>query len=339
MDKYNNIHACFEIFNSADKLIITGHTNPDGDAIGSALALYRFAKNCGKQSRILFDSPLPHNMHFLNNGEYEVYDSTEHGGVIAGSDAVFILDLNDSRRLKRLEKPILDSGKRKVVIDHHLEPQDFANYYYTDNNASSTAELIYNFIKFTDYDKLDKGVAEAIYTGILTDTGSFRFPRTDADLHRIIADLIDKGADPVKIYDSVYNQNSLDTTRLLGQALNQLKLYCDGKLCVMAISRDMLRNSNATNEDLEGFVEKTLTLKGVQIGVMISEMDYQDEIRVSLRSKGEFSVREIAMEFGGGGHFHASGARCFNCSLEEARSKVVQYCAELIHRQLKKSNN
>jgi phosphoesterase RecJ-like protein len=327
MNNYNNIHACFEVFKNSQNIIITAHTNPDGDAVGSALALHRFAKNCGKNSKILCDSPLPPNLEFLNNNEYEVYDPTEHAGFIDSADSIYILDLNDSRRLKRLEDVIVKSNKQKVLIDHHLDPQDFANQYFTDTEASSTAELIYKFIKFTNYEFLDKDVALALYVGIMTDSGSFRFPRTDGDLHRITADLIDKGADPVYAYDEVYNQNTLKTTKLLGEALHGLQIYCDDKLCIMTITKSMLKNANATNADLEGFVEKTLTVSGVQIGIMLSEMLDKDEIRMSFRSKGEYSVREIAMEFGGGGHFHASGARCFSCSLDEAKSKVIEYAA------------
>lgn len=331
MKDYNNIFAASQVFINAKNIIITTHTNPDGDAFGSSLALNEFARKCGKNSRILSDSPLPSNLEYFNQQDYEVYDSAEHAGLINSADAIFILDLNDSKRLKRIESQILTSGKTKVIIDHHIEPHDFANYYYTDIEASSTAELIYKFIKYIDYTKINQKIAEALYIGIMTDTGSFRFPRTDAELHIIIANLIDKGADPVLIYDKVYNHNTLNTTKLLGEALSGLRLYCDNQLCIMTISRDLLNKYNANNNDLEGFVEKTLSISGVKIGVMLSEIEDKDEIRMSLRSKGEFSVREIAVQFGGGGHFHASGARCFGCSLDDAKSKIVELVAKELY--------
>lgn len=331
MEKFNNIQACKKIFLNAKSIIISTHTNPDGDALGSSLALHRFALKIGKSSRILADTQLSVNLALFNQNEYEVYDYTKHVGLIENADAIFILDLNDSKRLKSLEKNILESRAKKVMIDHHLEPNDFADAYYVDTDASSTAELVFKFIKNLDVAKLDNKIAEALYLGIMTDSGSFRFPRTDAELHRIVAELIEFGADPVSIYDNVYNQNSLLLTKLVGEVMTNIRLYCDDKLCIMTISRELLKKYKATNQDLEGFVEKTLSVAGVQIGAMISEMEDKDEIRISLRSKGDYSVREIAMYFGGGGHFHASGARCYECSLDDAKSKIVELAAKQIY--------
>ncbi|MDT3741460.1 MAG: DHH family phosphoesterase [Candidatus Kapabacteria bacterium] len=306
-------------------IIITTHTNPDGDAIGSEIAFKNLCLQLGKKAYIINDSETPSNLKFLDNANsILVFDKARDIHHFYSADLIVILDLNDPKRLKSVQEPIQNSKAYKIVIDHHIEPQKFADLYVVDIDSTSTGQMINDLLNLFPEFKLDTDSANALYAAIMTDTGSFRFPRTDSDTHRTIAELLDAGADPVVVYDSVYNTNSISSTKILGEALSNIKLYLGGKLCIMMITDDMFRRTGATNDDIDNFVEKTLAIKGVQLGVIIANIPGKNEIRVSFRSKGEFSAREIAGVFGGGGHFHAAGARIFDMSLDDAKSKIIE---------------
>jgi phosphoesterase RecJ-like protein len=326
--------SAVRLFKKSKKLIITSHRNPDGDAIGSCLAMYHFAKTLGKSAEIILTDKIPYNYQFLTGAEQiKEYDKDRDYFSFLSADLIVILDLNESRRLHRMEDVIVSSRAGKLVFDHHEGMHLFANEVISMPQACSTAEIIYRFIaNFDDY-TIDKPVAEAIYSGIMTDTGSFRFPRTTGDVHRMIGDLIDHGADPVEIYEQTYNQNRIGGVHILGEALKSITLHHGGKLSIMTITSAMLDNCGVTNADIDNFAEKTLSIENTIAGVMISELESnRDEIRVSLRSKGNFSIRDVAMEMGGGGHFNASGARIFNKSIYEAKNEII----EIIGRHLQK---
>lgn len=311
-------------------IIITTHTNPDGDAIGSAIALRNLCLHLGKKVFIINDSETPENLKFLVGNSDLAYNKSRDVQHFYSADLFIIVDLNDPKRLKTVQEPLQNSKAFKIVIDHHIEPQKFANLYAIDTEVTSTGQLIYNLIKLYPDFKIDSETAFALYAAIMTDTGSFRYPRTDSETHLTIADLINCGADPVSIYDNIYNIGSLAATHILGETLRNIKLYLDGKMCLMMVTDDMFRRTGAKNEDIDNFVEKTLAIKGVKLGVMISNMPNKNEIRVSLRSKGDVSAREIAAKFGGGGHFHAAGARLFDISLDDAKSKIIEEAAKII---------
>lgn len=324
-----NLKKAVELFHNSKNIIISAHTNPDGDAIGSELGLYNFAKKLGKNCKIINDSETPDNLRFLpNSEEIYTYDRFEFYQDFENADLIFILDLNDPNRLKNVKDSIVSTRATKIVIDHHMDPQQFADIYCIDTESTSTGELIYKFISEYGDEHFNKEIAEPLYTAILTDTGSFRHFRTDAEIHRIAAKLIECGADPVSIYDNVYNYNPLPVMRLLGDALSGMKLYFGGIVCVMSIPDSLLRKYSANNNDLEGFVEKTLSVRGVQIGVLISDIKQRSEIRISMRSKGNYSVQEIASRIGGGGHYHAAGARMYDVTIDEARSQLIQILAQ-----------
>jgi len=215
-----------------------------------------------------------------------------------------------------------------VLIDHHIEPQDFCNVCILDFDASSTGEIIWRILKKLDI-KIDSNIASALYTAIMTDTGSFRFERTNSEIHRIVAELIDCGANPTEIYEKVYNQNSLNIVKLLGLALASLELFYDGKLSVMTITDEMFRNTQTNDDDIEGFVEKTLMIKGVLAGILITEVARKKEIRISIRSKGDINVRELAYRFGGGGHLNASGVRIYGSDFQTTRKMIINEAQNL----------
>jgi len=320
-----SLKKIIKIIDELNNLIIVTHTNPDGDAIGSSLALHRYLKSKGKKSTVLVDSPVPQYLNFLfEEGEIEVFNKVKHFNLFLSVEAFFVLDLNDPARLRSLERQVLDSPAAKILIDHHINPKQFADLAIIDDSAASTAQLIWKLIKTDSTVEPNKEIAEAVYVGIMTDTGGFRHNRTDAEIFRIAAKLIDLGADPVDLYDRVYNQNSIEVTKLLGDSLRNLELHYNGKMSVMALSEEALKSSQVRNEDLEGFVEKTLSVAGVKVGVLLSKMPESDDVKISFRSKEDFNVRKLAALFGGGGHLNASGATMRNSHLQKAKHQIIK---------------
>ncbi len=323
------LEVCNEAIKQSKKSIITTHVNPDGDAIGSVLALSQALKFLGKEVEIIIDSTVPHFLLFLEGaGKILAYNSKLHDKLINNADTIFFLDLNHSKRVRTMESVCLQSRARLVMIDHHVAPQDFCHLCIVDTHASSTGELVWRLIDLLDIE-ITKDIAEALYVAILTDTGSFRFEKTTGELHRIIADLIDKGANPFHLYEKVYNQNSFSSTKLLGEAISNMELFYDGRLAVMTVTDEMFRANNTTDDDIEGYVEKTLMIKGVEAGILISEVRRRDEMRVSFRSKGKTNVRDLANRFGGGGHINASGARISGTNFADSRKMLIR-AAEML---------
>lgn len=316
------------------KIIITTHRNPDGDAIGSSMALYHLAKQLGKKVSILISGNVPQNLLFLDeNHIITPYNKEVHFQTFLMADTLFALDFNDQRRLHIIEEAFKNSNAKKILIDHHENPFNFTKIMYSDSDASSTGEMIYRLVKSFDESMLTKDIADALYVAIMTDSGNFRFPRTDAELHRIIADLIDSGADPVMLYEKTYNQNRISAVHILGYALKSITLHFNGKLSLMTITSEMLEQSGATNDDLENFAEKTLQIEGVEVGLLLANIENTDEIRISLRSKGNISVGEIAKKIGGGGHKNAAGARGFNMTIDQVKNQLLPIIERFLYSQ------
>jgi phosphoesterase RecJ-like protein len=177
---------------------------------------------------------------------------------------------------------------------------------------------------------MSHGVAESLYLAIMTDTGSFRFPRTDALVHLIISELIECGADPVMLYEEVYNKIPFSSMKLLGEAYAGMEIYSEGKFCLMTIPRDLFAKTGSKEDDIENFVESILRIDGVKVGVLITELPDRSEFRVSFRSKGNYNIRDIAFQFGGGGHLNAAGARIYNTTLAEVKEKLVSSIIKMI---------
>lgn len=306
-------------------ILITTHTNPDGDAIGSSLAFYHYLLQKNKQAKIFIQSPIPTNLQFLNginniiiNNEQQIDNFSRF------ADLIFILDLNDISRVKNLSSIIENSRARKVVIDHHLEPKDFAELYLIDITASSTGEILYKLLSEDQETIWSKTLCENLYVAIMTDTGNFRFERTDGEVHRIVANLIDFGADPVKLFNEVYNKIPFNAARLMGIGYSKLEQYCNGKLVVMPILHEDFVNTNSCEEDTEGFVESILSINNVVMSILLLEIVERNEVRVSIRSKGNFSARALAQFFGGGGHLNAAGCRFYGENFDRVKEKLVK---------------
>lgn len=325
-----NNKTVIDILQSAQKIIITTHFNPDGDAIGSCIALYDYLKALGKQVSIILPGPISTNLEFFNtNSSIQVFNDKNKIEFLK-TDLLVILDLNDPRRIAPIDE-LLDSIPAKILlIDHHLEPKDFSHYHFIDSDSSSTGELVWRVLSSNPNFVMSKVIAQGLYTAIMTDTGSFRFPRTSSEVHRIIASLIDAGADPVYLYDMVYNQFPVSALRLKGFAYSKLEIIRNGLVGIITLTRNDFNNANAIEDETEGLVESILFVSGIKVGILIMESPDREEIRLSFRSKGEYSVRNMAVEMGGGGHAQASGSRIKSENIEVVYNKVIELIEKFI---------
>ena len=311
------------IIESKTRFVLTSHINPDGDGLGTEIALAGFLRRHGKQAVILNDSPTPENYQFLSDlFPLLRYDASVHASLIDNTEVIIVLDTNHPNRLGSMKQAVVSSTAMKICIDHHLEPGKFADLYILDETSTATGEIVYRLLNSLSGTGIDRDAAIGLYTAIMTDTGSFRYPKTDPDTHKIIAHLIQLGADPVKIYQQVYEQGSVNRLRLLGLALANLQTSHEGKIAYIVLTHEMLASTHTTEIDSDTFIPFTLTIGGVQIGLLFAEVE--GLIKISFRSKGDIWINELAKEFGGNGHKNAAGARIPHALLEDIISQVLE---------------
>ena len=295
-------------------IVITTHRNPDGDAIGSSLALYHYLNKYGHTVRVVTPSEYPDFLSWMPDAEkIVVYDieSERTAELIERADVIFCLDFNSLDRIDKVGELIAPAKAQKVMIDHHLYPENFADYMLSDTQASSTCELIYVFIDLLEDKKnIDLTIAESIFTGILTDTGSFKYS-TSGKLFRIVGELLDKGVDDKRIQDLVFNCLREKHLRLLGHCLtNRMEILEEYKTGIITLTKDDYARYEIQRGDTEGIVNYLLKLKNIKVAAFITEQP--TIVKISLRSKGDFSVQEIAKKhFKGGGHKNAAGGASF----------------------------
>ncbi|MBI4548547.1 MAG: bifunctional oligoribonuclease/PAP phosphatase NrnA [Ignavibacteriae bacterium] len=303
--------------------VLTTHVNPDGDALGSELALARFLRKLGKITTILNHSDTPEHYRWMDCENEIIHFVPERDrDKIFQSDVIIILDANQPDRLRSLEPFVRQSKARKIVIDHHLDPNPFGDYYVIDDDATSTGEIVYGILKHIKAEFIDRDIAVALYAAIMTDTGSFRFPRTDPEIHRIAAHLIECGADPTEIYAKIYESWSPNRMRLLGEILDSMKTAYDGKLAYVVCTQKMFKETGTTEIETDHFTVYPMSVKGVVIGILFNELP--NGVKISFRSKGNIPINELAKEFKGNGHLNAAGARLYNVKLDEIVQAVVE---------------
>ena len=318
--------------NSPRKIVITTHYNPDGDAIGSSLGLCHYLKQKGHQVSVIAPTDYPDFLKWMpGNSEVLLFPKVqkEAESKIAEAELICCLDFNALDRTDGVAPFIEQSKARRLMIDHHPEPDDFADDVYWDTEAGSTAQLVYFFIQqLGDASLINKDIATALYVGIMTDTGSFRFPATTPQTHRVIAELMEAGAAHTQIHENVYDNNSEGRLHLLGYALQKIKVIPEFKTAYIALSRDELKRYNFKKGDTEGFVNYALSVKGTVLAAFFAEDTEYDRIKISFRSKGDFPANALAQKhFQGGGHKNAAGGRSEK-SLEESLKKFVSLLPE-----------
>ncbi len=322
-----DIGSIKQLLSSPKNIVIVPHKNPDGDAIGSTLGLYHYLLKGNHNTTVLTPNDYPNFLKWIP-GENTIlkHDSQtkECEALIHEADILFTLDFNAFHRTGNMESVLAQSDAIKIMIDHHQAPDDYATYMFSDVSMSSTCEMIYHFIEMLgDTNLIDVNIATCLYTGIMTDTGSFRFLSTTSTTHRIIADLIEKGANNTEIHNNVYDTNSYNRIQLLGCALNNLKVIPNSRAAYITLSQDELNSYNYTKGDTEGVVNYGLSLEGVVLAAIFIEDKQEGIIKISLRSKGNFSVNEMSRaHFSGGGHTNAAGGRS-TLSLQETVDKFI----------------
>jgi len=297
------------IVDQSQKIVLTTHVRPDGDGLGAEAALYSYFDGLGKMVRIVNVSPLPDSFEYMNpDARFETFNATIHGHVLEHADCILILDCNQIDRLQEMAPFVQKTQGKIVVIDHHLNPGDFADLLCIDTNSCATGEMVYDFLTIhSGKMTVSKESATGIYTAIMTDTGSFRFPRTTPGVHRKTAYLLESGADPSEIYGWVNEQKTLESLQLQGLFLSQIRTAYDGRLAYSVIRKSDFDRFGATLEDTEGFVKYLLSVRGVVMGILLTEQPYG--FKISFRSKGEVDVNRLASQYAGGGHKNASGGK------------------------------
>jgi phosphoesterase RecJ-like protein len=303
-----------ELLASPKKIVVIPHKNPDGDAIGSTLGLLHYLLKLNHKAVVIAPNDFPDFLKWIPKQDtilkYET-QQTECDELINDADIMFTLDFNAFHRTGNMETVLTNSNVIKIMIDHHQQPDDYAKYMFSDVSMSSTCEMIYHFLeKLEDLDYIDKDLATCLYVGIMTDTGSFRFRSTTSTTHRIISKLIDKGADNTQIHNNVYDTNSYNRLQLLGCALNNLKIIPESRTAYITLSQNELQKLDYKKGDTEGFVNYALSLNNIVLAAIFIEDKQNKIIKISLRSKGDFSVNELSRaHFDGGGHTNAAGGK------------------------------
>lgn len=311
-----------QIILTNSSFLLTTHVNPDADAIGSEIAFYKILKKLNKQVFIVNHSSTPYNLQFLDSdNKIMVFDSEKHKGLFEKADVLVALDFNRSNRVVSMENYFKQSNKLKICIDHHEDAENFVDHTFIDTSYAATAQIIFDFIKSTGIVKINYDVAEPIYAGIMTDTGSFRFERTTSKVHKIIAELIDIGINPELLYDKIYDQSKFSKIKLLGRALDSIKMVAENRLAYMVLTQKDFTELNAIESDTENFVNYNLSIENVELGILFIEL--KNGFKVSFRSKGDIPVNKLAAEFGGGGHKNAAGARFFSNNMNELISVII----------------
>lgn len=309
------------LLNTPKKVVIIPHINPDGDALGSCLGLSLYLKEKGHEVKVISPNAFPSFYNWLPNSKDIILHSDSPELVdneLKGVDVIFFLDYNDLKRIGDLGPVVENHPAKFVMIDHHRQPTDFVDIMFSDHDKSSTSEMVFDVIDgLGDKDLITKEIGECLYTGIVTDTGSFRFGSTKKGTHFAAAHLIEAGVEPDKVYGKIYDTNTMDRMHLMGYVLVEKLKQVEGLAAAyISISEEEQARFNFQKGDSEGFVNYGLAINGMKAAGFFRESE--GFIKVSLRSKGDFDVNSIAREhFNGGGHKNAAGGR-LDMSLKDA---------------------
>ena len=313
------------------KIVIIPHKNPDGDALGSSLALQAFLTKTGHNSQIISPNEYPEFLDWMpGQKKIKKFSDALDESIqrIETADIIFTLDFNQLSRIDQLGPFVEKSNALKIMIDHHEHPGDYASITFSDSTKGSTCEMVYELISHLDRDQMDEAIASCLYTGIMTDTGSFRFPSTTARTHQVVSKLIENGAQPHLINQKIYDTNSINRLRLLGTALKNLKKIDSTPVVYITLSQEELNQNKFKKGDTEGFVNYGLSLKGILLAVIMIENEVEKIIKMSFRSKGSFDVNKFAKKhFNGGGHINAAGG-VSSLTLDETVEQFIKVIAE-----------
>jgi phosphoesterase RecJ-like protein len=317
----SNIQKAKKIIDKSDRIVIVTHVSPDGDALGSSLAMYHFLLELGKSVNVLVPNYFPVFLRWMKGTKDVIVAEWKESlarELIRAADLIFCLDFNSPKRIDQLGAYVEQASAKKIMIDHHPDPDDFCDVTISHPEISSTSELIFRFIcRMGMFDYLNKECAECIYTGMMTDTGAFTYNSNSPYIYYIISELIEKGVDKDAIYSKVYNDYSECRVRLQGYVMyEKMQIFKEYNTSLIVLSHEEQKKFQWKRGDTEGFVNIPLSIEGIIFSVFIREEE--NVIKISLRSKGTFPTNQFSSDvFGGGGHLNASGGEFYG-KLEEA---------------------
>jgi phosphoesterase RecJ-like protein len=315
-------------------VVIIPHKNPDGDAMGSCLAWQGMLNQLGHSTSVIAPNDYPTFLHWLPGHDgVLIYENDQElaDKLIAGADMVFTLDFNTLKRIDQMGARVAESAAKKVMIDHHQEPDDYADIMFSNPAIGSTCEFVFQIIDAMGLAKhINQDIASCLYTGIVTDTGSFRFPSVTSATHRAVATLIDAGANHSEIHEKIKDNARPDRLKLLGIALKNMVFISEYKTAYITISQDELDACNYQKGDTEGFVNYGLSVGGIEMAVLMTESKKEEMIKISFRSKGDLAVNLFAKTyFEGGGHINAAGGKS-DKSLRETEAYFLKSLAAFL---------
>ncbi|WEK68427.1 MAG: bifunctional oligoribonuclease/PAP phosphatase NrnA [Candidatus Chryseobacterium colombiense] len=314
-----------------NKIVIITHYNPDGDAIGSSLGLKHYLQAKGLQAEVVVPNDFPKFLKWMPEAKKNIiaeYKRKVAFDLMNEADIIFCLDFNSPSRIGILGEWLVKSKAKKILIDHHQQPEQF-DFVYSDTIIPATCQMVYHFIEAMNEESLvNKDIAECLYTGIMTDTGGFRFRSTSATTHRIVANLIEKGADPSVITSNTWDTNTVSRLHLLALILGRIEVVNDGKVAVLYLTRKELQEYGFQKGDTEGFVNYGLSIVGVRMSAFFMEDLYDDFIKISFRSKDDVDVNQFSRKyFNGGGHINAAGGKSLESlmdTLETFKNRIAE---------------
>jgi len=323
-----NFKAIKEEILKSKRIGLSFHTSPDGDAIGSCLSLLNALRYIGKDCYIISRDVISDNLSFLSLSN-EVNGNTLEPKM--STDLVIVLDCGNT---ERISADLSNYNGKIINIDHHISNENYGFINCVDIKAAATCEIAYLLIKelginFNDKTDLQIAIGNAVYTGILTDTGSFRHSNVTSRTHSIVSELIELGVDNSKIHSNLFDNKPFNKIKLMGSVLSNIELFLDGKVAVLQIPKGMLEALNLLKTDTSDIISIGLGIEGVEVSILLKEVE--DGVKGSLRSKNNVDVRKVAEVFGGGGHIKASGIMQKNVDLAKAKENLLKILEEEMH--------
>ncbi|MDD2217294.1 MAG: bifunctional oligoribonuclease/PAP phosphatase NrnA [Eubacteriales bacterium] len=328
----SKLNAINEKLIKSERVLIFSHIMPDGDALGSSLALCRALRLCGKDAYIVLEEEIVDNLKFLDNDGYCLYtDGTESpeaffSGIFGKKtpDISIMLDCSEYSRIeKRID--IFKAAPCKICVDHHCSAQYVADINWVEPERAATGEMVYILIRDLEAkigaQLMDMGVCQAIYAAIVTDTGKFQYSNTTGETHKIVMEMMNKGFDHSNVSVQIFQSKTLGSLRVKGAIIGNMKIFAEGKASISYITQEMLREAGAKLYDTEGAVEELRNIKGIEIATFLKQLP-DGRIKGSMRAKSDANVMEIAASFGGGGHIKAAGFTFTDTDMDEACQKL-----------------
>lgn len=328
-----DIQALQQILATPKKIVLIPHRSPDGDAMGSTLGMYHFLIKNNHFPTVISPNEFPDFLAWIPGSEtvliYEK-DKVNCTKILQEAELIFTLDFNALHRVGEMEQVLSTLSVPFVMIDHHQSPDKYAALTYSDIAFGSTCEMVYHFISLLGKkSEIDKTIGTCIYTGILTDSGSFRFPKTTGTTHRIVAELIDLGVENTQIPNLLFDNSTIGSLQLLGRALENMHFLKANKTAYTTLSQAELDQFNYIKGDTEGIVNYGLSIKGIDFSAIFIENKAENFIKISFRSQGDFDVNQFARDyFNGGGHRNAAGGKS-ELSLQETVQKFETLATKL----------